>query len=427
MQHHPTLLALASLSLTLLTGCVGEMDGSGGDAGSATPPDVDGGTTTPPPTGDGGATTTPGDGGVTPSPPAGDSGTTTPPPAPTSFRGIDERPYASTSLPSSSALDVGAPSCVGTPSLPAFIIGDGTEWAPPGGSWRLNAQYCIVANVNIRGRIRIEGANMVELRNVEVHHGDGAGISFGGTDVAVIDSHVHHMRGDNGHGVRPACGARRAWVKGNLLEYNDEDGFQAGHRCSGDEPDELYFYGNTCNNNRENCFDLKWTNRAVVSGNVMQRHRATGDGVFTYDDGSMSAMVGSGSDGSAVVVGSDGTPTLTFLFDNVYRDNAGCVRVEDAVDVYASGEDCADALSGARWGGYKFDKSGHTWLVDSTFEGVPFMITDDWRAFPVVDEANNTLMGGTEFRQGENATVTSGGVSDTDVAAAYSAAFGRPL
>ena len=346
---------------------------------------------------------------------------------PTEFRGIPQRPYADVATPSSGTIAVGAATCIGTPEAPAFLIGDGTEYTPPGGAWEIQAEYCIIANVNVNGRLLVRNATMVEIRDSEVHHSRRAGISLGGTDLAVVDSHIHHACGNNGHGVTPGCGSQRIWVGGNLFEHNDEDGFQAGHNCDGSTPpDEIYFYGNTCINNRENCFDIKWVNRSVVSGNLMTRHRPARDGEnFIYDDGSEDCDVSSGSDGSAVVIGSDGTPTTTFFFDNEYWENTGCVRVEDAVDVWASGELCRDALEGSSWGGYKFDKSGHTRLVSSTFRAVPFMITDDWRDGIIIDEADNVREGGTELRQGFNATLTSGGITEADVAAAYEAAFGR--
>lgn len=360
---------------------------------------------------------------------ARDSGTvTTSASEPSSFLGIPSRPYAGVEVPANGTVPLGAASCIGTPSAPAFLIGDGAEFTPPDGKWELDAQYCIVANVNVRGRLLARTSEMVEFRQVEVHHADGNCLGLGGTDIAVVDSHVHHCRGDNGHGVQPGCGTARVWVTGTTLEYNDEDGFQSGHRCTDAPPDELYFYGNTCNNNRENCFDLKWTGRAVVSGNHMQRHRRAEDGVdFQFDDGSWDGDVSSGSDGAAVVIGSDGTPSTTFLFDNHYEDNLGCVRVEDAGDVFGSAEQCRDALPESQWGGYKFDKSGHTRLVDSTFHDVPFMLTDSFRDGPRIEEGGNRLEGATEFRQGYDATVSSGEVTHADVAMAYEAAFGRPL
>lgn len=392
---------------------------SGSDAGSV-PPGTDAG---PPSMGTDAGLPAPGtDAG--PPPPGVDAGPPLPPSG--SFRGIPARPLADVVLPATGTVPVGAATCIGSPGAPAFLIGDGTEYTPPGGIWDLEARDCIIANVNVRGRLRLSNSSMAEIRSSEIHHGTRGAVILGGTDLAVVDSHIHHARGNNGHGVQPRCGSARIWVENNLLEYNDEDGFQSGHRCTGNEPDELYFYGNTCNNNRENCFDVKWTNRAVVSGNLMYRHRNAQSGVnFVYDDGSEDGEVNSGSDGMAVVIGSDGTPTTTFLFDNVYRDNMGCVRVEDAVDVWASGEDCRDALPAAQVGGYQFDKSGHTRIVDSIFTDVPYMFTDRWRSVPVIEEANNTMVGTTQFRRGMNATLTSGGVSDADVEAAYRAVFGR--
>ena len=349
-------------------------------------------------------------------------------PRPGAFRGIPPRPYEGVELPAQGTVPVGASSCVGTPDEPAFMIGDGSQLDNGDDRWDLEAQYCIIANVSYRGRIRLRNSQFVEFRNVTAHDVDGNCLSIGGSDIAVVDSHFHHCRGNNGHGVQPTCGSQRVWVTGNLLEYNDEDGFQSGHQCTGNEPDELYFYGNTCNNNRENCFDLKWTNRAVVSGNLMRRHLVAPNGVdFQFDDGTFDGDVSSGSDGNAVVIGSDGTPNTTFLFDNEYDANVGCVRVEDAVDVYASGETCTNADPTSETGGYTFDKSGHTRLVDSLFRDVPFMITDRFREAPQISIGGNTLEGTTQFRQGENATLNENAVTDQDVAAAYQSVFGRPL
>ncbi len=147
---------------------------------------------------------------------------------PTEFRGVPQRPFADVETPATGDLEVGATSCIGTPENPAFIVGDGTEFAPEDSKYELTvAENCIIANINLRGRLLIRNSNNVEVRDSEIHHSSGAGISGGASSVAIINTHIHHNTGNNGHAVVMGCGSSKIWVGHNLLEYNDEDGFQA--------------------------------------------------------------------------------------------------------------------------------------------------------------------------------------------------------
>lgn len=326
------------------------------------------------------------------------------------FRGIPKRPYADVAT-GAATVETGASACIGTPEQPAFMVGGKVT----GDNYAFQAEYCIIDGVESTARFKPSGF-MVEMRNMHVHDTDRVGISVNGTDMAVVNSYVHNARGNNAHGVSGSCNTKRLWVEGNTFEYNDEDGFQIGHECTGAKPDEIYFYGNTCNNNRENCFDVKYAERVVVSGNSSANHRSSGEGVFTYDDGSTGGNVNSKSDGTAFLPGSDGGPNVLFMFDNVSTNDRICVRIEEAGTVHIDGMKCLDTAAA----GFKADKKGHTHITNTTQTGgAPFLNTT-WRQGIHISESDNEYDG--EYRQGKAGTVDN---SPTDINTAYQAAFGR--
>ncbi|MEM7605644.1 MAG: hypothetical protein AAF411_09815 [Myxococcota bacterium] len=395
----------------------GATDGGATDGGSTDGGATDGGAT------DGGAT----DGGAT------DGGATDGgvpdigPPRPTRYRGVPERPMARFETPAT-GLPVGTTRCNGTPDAPAFIVGEGQDGPETRiDRWIIEGSHCIVANVNLRGRIVYRGTGNFEVRDSQVHHSTGNGIQLSGESTAVVRSYVHHHTGNNRLGVLAVCGSRNVWVGENRLDTNGDDGFQSGHACGdGNRSDLIYFYGNSCRNNRENCVDTKWVNRIVISGNEMYDHRpAEDDARYTFDDGTMGGPYTSGSDGPAVVIGADGGTNTVFFFNNIYDNNHKCVRVEEAGDVWSSDEVCLNSNGGD--GGYVFDKRGHTRLSNSTFDGVAYMLTTTWRDTIEVSVGGYTLLGGTEYRRGRSGTVRDFGeaeVNEADLESAFVDAMG---
>ena len=323
---------------------------------------------------------------------------------------------------------LGRLTCKGTVEKPAWIVGNG-KYGPEVKikKWDTTRfEYCIIANVNIRGSIVHRGNGNIEIRDSQVHNSIRTGIRLGGDNVAVVGSHVHHHLQNNRLGIGSQCGSKNYWVLDNLLEYNAEDGAQFGHGCKKNKVGPVFFAGNLCRNNRENCYDSKHVLVQVISGNTMlDHHPASAKQGFTFDDGTTMAASSSGSDGAAVIIGTDGESETTFFFDNVYRNNDKCVRIEAAVEVWASGEDCSNSTNSEGEGGYKFDKRGTVRLLNSRFENTGFMLTTTWR------RKFNIAVGGykltdTRFRKGRAGTVTDLGRKPADEGA-LNEAFIREL
>ena len=334
------------------------------------------------------------------------------PPRPSTYRGVPERPFAGVAT-GIATVETGATQCIGTAEQPAFMVGGSISE-----KYFVLLQNCIVDGLNATASVKVEGDSFnYELRNIEVAGSDRAGVQLSGNNGALVNSRVHHARRANGHAVQVRCGSSNIWIGENRFEYNDEDAFQAGHRCDGSEPDALYFYGNTCVSNREDCWDSKHARRLVVSGNRSRDHRLAQRGVaFQYDNGIVGATVNSGSDGTAYLVGSDGGPDTVFMFDNVSENDRICVRVESGVSIHIDNQTCVD--TGVTF--FKFDKRGHTHITNSNLSGGAVFLDTTWRNGIHVSESGNVYDG--VYREGNSGTVDN---NPADINDAYRAAFGR--
>ena len=321
-------------------------DGGGGDGGGGDGGGGDGG-------GDGGGGDGGGDGGGG----DGGGGGSEPPPPPTdTLDTIPDVPFdymrapgattTSGSLPSSisagTVLDFTGQTvsedlsinCQGTEANPAFIVGGTLQGASD--VFNITGSWCFFVDTKfLRTQPRPQGDHIV-FRNVEISNNEKNGMNISGSNIVITGSEVHHNQptGRDAHGIQIASGAVDVWVLNNTAHHNSGDSLQGCHGCTTNPPRNIYIGGNTFYADRENAVDFKWIENVIVEGNIFFGYQsAAADTEWCFDDNSRCGTWNSGSDGSAVVIGSDGTPSGVLIKDNEIYDAANAVRVEEGIGV----------------------------------------------------------------------------------------------
>ena len=151
-----------------------------------------------------------------------------------------------------------------------------------------------------------------------------------GRDLVFVNNHVHHSYGDDRHGVKVSSQSKRIWILNNVIHHHSGDGIQFCHNCTSAPPEYVYIANNHIFSNRENGVDLKYGKYIVVSQNRINAHiKAPRNQYWCFDDESFCGTFSSGSDGSSIVIGSDGKPNdVLVLFNTIYDSNNG-IRVEE--------------------------------------------------------------------------------------------------
>jgi len=226
--------------------------------------------------------------------------------------------------------------CNGTPDKPVFIRGSDPANKPQLVNTHLSVdgQYFIIENIEfyddsfIRSR---ETANHIAIRNCEIHNPLGKLINFGaaisarGSDVVIYKNHIHHnvtndpRKGGDCHGVNPGVAAKRVWVLDNHIHHNSGDAVQACHACD-PAPQYVYIGRNLLHEDRENGVDLKYVKDTVISQNVLYGYKNA-----------------SSSDGSAMVLGSDGMPNRPWVIFNEIYDSDNGIRNEETDNAWIIG------------------------------------------------------------------------------------------
>ncbi|MBT8081118.1 MAG: right-handed parallel beta-helix repeat-containing protein [Gammaproteobacteria bacterium] len=224
--------------------------------------------------------------------------------------------------------------CAGTAQDPAFIVGGTLSGSSD--VFRISGSWCYFIGTEFNSvQPRPQGDHMV-LRNVDIHSNSKNGTNVSGSNIVITESEIHHNQKtvNESHGIQVASGADGVWILDNLAHHNSGDSLQGCHGCSSNPPRNVYIGGNTFYSDRENAVDFKWIENVIVQGNVFHSYKsAPADSNWCFDDNSRCATWNSGSDGSAVVIGSDGTPTGVVIRDNQIFDSNNAVRVEEGVDI----------------------------------------------------------------------------------------------
>ncbi len=189
------------------------------------------------------------------------------------------------------------------------------------GTLRLSGSYVVLIDCQFpNGRVRIDGDH-IAVDNVHTSNINKNGFVIRGKDIHISNSsardHWHHEQ--DRHGFFVTCGSEMVVIRDVETGGNSGDGFQAAHGCRNPQKPrvrDIFVGGMTCTGNRENCLDLKYVDGAVLTGMRSTGHGPSGEGFE------------SGSDGSAVIFGSDGDSLNAWLIDSVTDDPIG-IRVED--------------------------------------------------------------------------------------------------
>jgi hypothetical protein len=224
-------------------------------------------------------------------------------------------------------------SCNGTEASPAFVLGGTLSGS--NGVFVVSGSWCIFVDTKFDNmQVRTSGDHLV-FRNVEIANVSGKnGSSFGGSNIVVVDSEIHHNQGDDRHGVHVPSGANSIWILRNHVHHNGGDGFQACHGCASNPPRNVYIGQNLFHSDRENAIDFKYIENVIVEGNTIHSLvSAPPDQNWCFDDGSRCGTFSSGSDGSGIVIGSDGGPTNVLITDNEIYGTNNAVRIEEGVQV----------------------------------------------------------------------------------------------
>lgn len=250
----------------------------------------------------------------------------------------------------------------------------------------VQGQYLVIENLVFNrtqlrnsggGRARY-GRSYIAMRNIEVaHHPDKNGTALAGDNIVFVNGHVHHNQGDDRHGITVRSGSTNVWILDNHIHHNGGDAIQFCHGCKSDPPRNVFIGRNLMHSDRENAVDLKYGENIVVSENVMHSYLgAKPDVEWCFDDNSACGKFSSGSDGSAVVIGSDGAPVNPWIIFNEIHDATQGVRIEEVHGAHILG----NTIHGIRNRAFALEKHGDPLhIVANTIIDARVGIDQYWR------------------------------------------------
>ncbi len=216
----------------------------------------------------------------------------------------------------------------GSKEKPVFIRGENSTTMPQllNAHVKLDGQYFVIENLEFYDDSYLhtfKTSRHLTIRNCEIHNPPGKLIYYGaaivaqGEDIVIYKNHIHHnvtddpKKGGDCHGVNPGVSAKRVWILENEINNNSGDAIQACHFCE-PRPQFIYIGRNILHEDRENAVDLKYASDIIISQNKM----------YGYGDATT-------SDGSVVVLGSDGMPNRSWVIFNEIYDSKNGIRNEN--------------------------------------------------------------------------------------------------
>ena len=245
---------------------------------------------------------------------------------------------------------------------------------------QLRGSYLAVETLRCDGcRVRFDDASdHACLRRTEItNHPSSNGVAAGGSHAVIFANEIHHHQGDDRHGITVVSGSRNVWVLDNDVHHNGGDGIQFCHGCTADPPENVYIGRNAFHSDRENGVDLKYGRHVVVSENLMFGYRSAPAGeMWCFDDGSGCGVFSSGSDGSAMVIGSDGAPEDVWVLLNEVRDSTQGIRNEESFSAWLIG----NLIHDIEQRGIALEKrSDDLYILHNTIHDVDVGIDQFWR------------------------------------------------
>jgi len=222
------------------------------------------------------------------------------------------------------------------------------------------------------------GREKIAFRNLEVfNHPRKNGTQLSGQDIVFFRNHVHHNQGDDRHGTGVSRRAKNIWILENHYHHNGGDAVQFCHGCRKAPPENIYIGRNEMHGDRENGVDLKWGANIVVSENLIYGYRPSQpDKEWCYDDGSRCDTYSSGSDGTGIIIGSDGAPVNPWILFNEIYGNSNGIRVEKVAGAWIIG----NVIHNNSRHGIQLDKNGDPLhIIGNTIYGANIGISQDWR------------------------------------------------
>lgn len=218
--------------------------------------------------------------------------------------------------------------------LPDCLQIEGINPNGPLTSLNLTLDSCAIRNVHFTGwRMRITGANFAIIDS-SFTYVDRTILNVTGENIVIYNTEVAFSRGNDRHCIQVGGGSSNVWIYKNVMHDCSGDGFQSGHLQVDNRPSNVYLVQNIMYDNRENGLDYKFMQNVYAAENVIFDHfNAPSDQTWcppNEPDPAWCSTSTSGSDGSGIVIGSDGAPINTYHYRNeIYSGNRG-IRIEDA-------------------------------------------------------------------------------------------------
>lgn len=267
---------------------------------------------------------------------------------------------------------------------------------PDGNDWMvLSGSNCTSDGLVVIGRtLRVEGNN-IYVKNFEVNGNgvtDKVGVRVSGSNIVLDSGKVYNLLGNDRHCYTALAGSNNVWIINSEGYYCSGDGFQAGHQASTNPPTNFYLVRNTFHDTRENGIDLKYMTNVIAVENTMYNFNSAPSGTL-YCLPSMPdrcTLQNSGSDGSAIIIGSDGGPSGWAFYRNTIYNAGNCIRVEESPTAGILDKNTCTDIVGT---GLQLDKnSGRITFSNNRIENANRGIFQNWRENFSLDVDNNLFI-----------------------------------
>jgi hypothetical protein len=191
------------------------------------------------------------------------------------------------------------------------------------------------------------------------------------------------------------------WIVDNEIHGCSGDSIQFCHGCTTAPPRFVYVGRNVLHEDIENGVDIKYASDVVISQNYLYGYRPTSSGSTS-------------SDGSAIVLGSDGGPSRVWVLFNEVFDSDNGIRNEATNGAWIVG----NVIHNIGGFGIGLEKNApDLYIVNNTIHDVDVGISQFWRDQFRLHIYNNVFANIRGQRFANHINIESGVVSDASVLA----------